>query len=103
MNYRFLISSLKLYTSNVVRQIWVFGFSSGLCLLLSGNTLNFWLAKIGVNIQTLGLFSLVGLPYALKFAWAPLIDRCRIPVIANLIGHRKSWIIVSQIIIVLLL
>ena len=50
------------------------GFFSGLPLLLTSATLGTWLADLGVNKTTIGLFALVGMPYALKFLWAPLLD-----------------------------
>lgn len=59
----------------VTLQTLLYGFISGFCLLLSGNTLNFWLAESGINLVTLGLFSLVALPYSLKYPIAILIDR----------------------------
>ncbi|MBX3487721.1 MAG: MFS transporter [Candidatus Paracaedibacteraceae bacterium] len=59
----------------VTLQTLLYGFMSGFCLLLSGNTLNFWLAESGINLITLGLFSLVALPYSLKYPIALLVDR----------------------------
>ena len=51
------------------------GFSSGLPLLLTGSTLKFWMREEGLDLTTIGFFGLVGLPYTLKFLWAPLMDR----------------------------
>ncbi len=59
----------------VTLQTLLYGFISGFCLLLSGNTLNFWLAESGTSLVALGLFSLVALPYSLKYPIAILIDR----------------------------
>ena len=50
------------------------GFSSGLPLLLTGSTLKFWMREEGLDLSTIGFFGLVGLPYTLKFVWAPLMD-----------------------------
>lgn len=69
------------------------GFSSGLPLALSGGTLQAWLTVEGVDIKTIGLFSLVGLPYTLKFLWSPLMDRFVIPIF----GRRRGWIALSQL------
>jgi MFS transporter, PAT family, beta-lactamase induction signal transducer AmpG len=69
------------------------GFSSGLPLALSGGTLQAWLTVEDVDIKTIGLFSLVGLPYTLKFLWSPLMDRFVIPVF----GRRRGWIALSQL------
>ena len=75
------------------------GFSSGLPLALSGGTLQAWLTVEGVDIKTIGLFSLVGLPYTLKFLWAPFLDRFSVP----LFGRRRGWIFVSQFILLILI
>ena len=55
------------------------GFSSGLPLALSASTLLLWMKDVGVDLKTIGLFALVGLPYTIKFLWAPIVDafRCR--------------------------
>ena len=75
------------------------GFSSGLPLALSDSTLQAWLAQSEVDITTIGLFSLVGLPYVLKFLWAPLLDRYQL----KWLSRRRDWIILSQLVIALLL
>jgi len=64
------------------------GFSSGLPLLLTGGTLQAWLVDAKVDLASIGLFSLVGLPYTLKFLWAPLFDRFVPP----FLGRRRGWI-----------
>ena len=69
------------------------GFSSGLPLALSGGTLQAWLTIEDVDIKTIGLFSLVGLPYTLKFLWSPLMDRFVVPIF----GRRRGWIVLSQL------
>ena len=68
------------------------GFSSGLPLALSGGTLQAWLTVEGVDIKTIGLFSLVGLPYTLKFFWSPVMDRFVVPIL----GRRRGWILLCQ-------
>ncbi len=75
------------------------GFFSGLPLLLTSATLGTWLADLGINKTTIGLFALVGLPYALKFLWAPLLDVSIFKLLSNKIGIRRSWIILMQIFI----
>ena len=76
--------------------IFFMGFSSGLPLLLTLSTLSYWLAKVGLDKTSIGLFALVGVPYSIKFLWAPVIDQVRLPVLARLFGHRKSWALVIQ-------
>jgi len=75
------------------------GFSSGLPLILTDSTLKVWIQDAGVPIQTIGFFSLVQLPYNLKFLWAPLLDRYVPP----FLGRRRGWLIVTQSCLVLAL
>jgi PAT family beta-lactamase induction signal transducer AmpG len=72
------------------------GFSSGLPLLLVLGTFSTRLAYSDVDIKSIGLFSYLALPYALKFLWAPLIDRFDIPVLSDVLGRRRAWMIVTQ-------
>ena len=71
------------------------GFSSGLPLLLTGSVLQAWMTDEGVDLGTIGLFALVGLPYTLKFLWAPLTDRYCLP----FFGRRRGWLIVIQLLL----
>src|SRR6185436_19715853 len=73
------------------------GFASGLPLALSGSTLAVWLTERGVDLATIGLFSLVGLPYTFKFLWAPLVDALDVPVLSRLLGRRRGWLVFTQI------
>ncbi len=73
------------------------GFSSGLPLLLTGSVLQAWMTDEGVDLGTIGLFALVGLPYTLKFLWAPLVDRYALP----LLGRRRGWLALIQLCLVL--
>ncbi|MEW5825065.1 MAG: MFS transporter [Pseudomonadota bacterium] len=73
------------------------GFSSGLPLLLSSGTLQAWLTVEGVDITTIGLFALAGLPYTLKFLWAPVLDRFVPP----LLGRRRGWMLITQLLLML--
>ncbi len=69
------------------------GFSSGMPLLLTGSVLQAWMKDEGVDLGTIGLFALVGLPYTLKFLWAPVLDRYTLP----LLGRRRGWLLVVQV------
>lgn len=73
------------------------GFYSGLPLLLIGSTLQAWMTEEKVDLTVIGLFSLVGLPYTLKFLWSPLLDRYKVP----LLGRRRGWMLLSQLLLVL--
>ncbi len=69
------------------------GFASGLPLLLTGSVLQAWLKEGGIKLTDIGLFALVGLPYTLKFLWAPLFDRYALPGF----GRRRGWLSVMQL------
>jgi PAT family beta-lactamase induction signal transducer AmpG len=69
------------------------GLASGLPLLLIGSVLQAWLKDSGVDLKSIGLFALVGLPYTLKFLWSPLFDRFTVP----LLGRRRGWLLVVQL------
>ena len=75
------------------------GFSSGLPILLVFSTLSVWLVKAGVSRSTITMFSWAALAYSFKFIWSPIVDNLKIPV--KNYGHRKSWLLVSQLMIVL--
>ena len=68
------------------------GFASGLPLALTSGTLQAWLAVAGVDLKTIGIFTLVGLPYSLKFLWAPVMDRITLP----WLGRRRGWMLLTQ-------
>lgn len=71
----------------------VMGFVSGLPLLLTLSVLQAWMTHAGVDLTTIGLFTLVGLPYTLKFLWAPLLDRYT----PRLLGRRRGWLLAAQL------
>ncbi|HTN97442.1 MAG TPA: MFS transporter, partial [Nordella sp.] len=75
------------------------GFASGLPLLLTLSTLSYWLSKIGVDKTTIGLFALVGTPYTFKFLWSPIMDQVPLPVLTRLLGRRRSWLVVTQLLL----
>ncbi len=68
------------------------GYCSGLPLLLTGSTLQAWMTKEGISLKDIGLVSLIGMPYVLKFLWAPLLDRFQVP----FLGRRKGWMVIFQ-------
>lgn len=73
------------------------GFASGLPLALSSGTLQAWLTVEGIDIKTIGIFALAGLPYTFKFVWAPLLDRFEPP----FLGRRRAWLLVTQLLLAL--
>ena len=76
----------------------LFGFASGLPFALFLGTLFAWLTEADVDLETMGIFSLIGLAYAFQFLWSPLIDKVDIPVLRKL-GRRKQWIIPMQLLL----
>lgn len=74
----------------------IMGFSCGVPLLLTISVLQAWMKQEGIDLATIGLFSLVGLPYTLKFFWAPIFDRFTLP----FLGRRKGWLAASQILLI---
>jgi PAT family beta-lactamase induction signal transducer AmpG len=75
----------------------VLGFSSGLPFLLTGNTFGYWLRDQGTSLAAIGFLSGVGIAYSLKFLWAPIVDRTVPPLLGRL-GHRRAWMLASQIV-----
>lgn len=72
------------------------GFAAGLPNLLVFDTLSAWLRTSGVSLQVIGFFALATLSYSLKFLWAPLVDRTSIPGLSATLGHRRSWMLICQ-------
>ena len=76
------------------------GMAAGLPFFLIFDTLSAWLRQEGLSLQTITAFSLATLSYSLKFVWAPMVDRVKIPVLEPLLGQRRSWMVLMQIIII---
>ena len=95
--------SLGVYFSFRMAGVFFLGVSSGLPLLLTGSTLFARLKDGNVELSTIGLFALLSLPYTLKFLWAPAADQVRIFYLGRILGHRRSWMLVSQIFLMLCL
>ena len=77
------------------------GFASGLPNLLIFDTLSAWLRDASVSLEVIAFFGLATLTYALKFVWAPLLDRTNIPVLTKWLGHRRSWMLATQAMLIL--
>ena len=75
-----------------------FGFASGLPFLLVAGTLAYWLKEDGIRLKDITMIASAGMMYSLKFLWAPLVDRLRLPWLGRL-GQRRSWLLLSQILI----
>ncbi len=77
------------------------GFSAGLPILLIFSSLSLWLKDAEISRSTITFFSWAALGYSFKFIWAPLVDNLKIPYITRLLGRRRSWMLVSQIAIII--
>ena len=84
---------LKLLLGPKMLVMLLTGFSSGLPLLLTGSTIKWWMREEGLDLTTIGFFGLVGLPYTLKFVWAPVMDWFVPPHL----GRRRGWMLGTQI------
>jgi PAT family beta-lactamase induction signal transducer AmpG len=91
-----LARAASVFLDKRVLIILVLGFSSGLPLALSGSTLLLWMKDAGVDLGTIGLYALVGIPYTIKFLWAPIVDAFDVPVLGKALGHRRGWLVFSQ-------
>ena len=88
--------TLRVYLEPASLRMLSLGFSAGLPLLLVLGTLSFWLREAGVDRTTIGYLSWVGLAYAFKWLWAPLVDRLPLPLLTRRFGRRRSWLLLSQ-------
>ena len=89
--------SLAIYRRPRLVAVLLMGFSSGLPLPLTFGTLTFWLAESGVSRTTIGLLTLVGTAYSLKFLWAPLVDRLPLGPLTRRLGRRRGWALAIQL------
>lgn len=92
---------LAVFTSRRPLPMLALGFSAGLPVVLVFDVLSLWLRASGVSLEAIGLFSLVGLIYSLKFLWAPLLDRVELPLFSIHLGRRRAWMLACQLPIVL--
>ncbi|MDO8767566.1 MAG: MFS transporter [Burkholderiaceae bacterium] len=95
------LDTLRVYLEPPTLRMLLLGFSAGLPLLLVLGTLSFRLREAGIDRTTIGYLSWVGLAYGFKWVWAPLVDRMPIPVLTRFMGRRRSWLLLSQVMIVL--
>ncbi|MDO8379148.1 MFS transporter [Phenylobacterium sp.] len=94
-------SAIKVYGERRALVMLALGFASGLPNLLIFDTLSAWLRDAGLSLEVIAFFSLATLAYSLKLLWAPLIDRAGVPILTKWLGHRRSWMLVCQALIML--
>jgi PAT family beta-lactamase induction signal transducer AmpG len=87
---------IQVFRRRSIAVITFLGFSSGIPLALTSGTLQAWMTVVGVDLRTIGIFALVGLPYTMKFLWSPFMDRF----IPPWLGRRRGWIIMTQLCLV---
>src|SRR5256886_2271432 len=88
---------LLVYLQRRVLVVLLLGFSAGLPFSLAGQTLQAWVTESGVDLKTIGLFAFVGTPYWTKVFWSPAIDALNIPVLTRLLGRRRAWLLLTQV------
>lgn len=76
------------------------GFSAGIPILLIFSTLSVWLREAGVDRSAVTFFSWAALGYSFKFIWAPLVDLLPLPMLTRLLGRRRSWLLVAQLMVI---
>ena len=93
-------AALAAYASPSTLVLLLLGFAAGLPYMLVFSTLSVWLREAGVARETIGYASLIGLAYAFKWVWSPLLDQWRLPLLGGL-GRRRSWLLLSQALVVI--
>jgi MFS transporter, PAT family, beta-lactamase induction signal transducer AmpG len=88
---------LRSVFSRRMMAVLLLGFSSGLPLLLIGSTLKAWMKESNIDLTVIGVFALVGMPYTLKFLWAPIMDRFTPP----FLDRRRGWILICQLLLII--
>jgi PAT family beta-lactamase induction signal transducer AmpG len=91
------VSPFEVFGQRKMVALVFLGFASGLPLFLTSRTLQAWMTQEGVDLTTIGLFSLVALPYSLKFFWAPFVDRF----IPPFLGRRRGWLVITQVLLLI--
>ncbi|MBV8209317.1 MAG: MFS transporter [Burkholderiaceae bacterium] len=94
-------AALRVYADPSVRRMLPLGFSSGLPYLLVFGTMSFRLREAGIGLATIGFLNAIPWAYALKWLWAPLVDRLPLPCLTRRLGRRRSWQLASQCVVAL--
>ena len=94
-------NAFNIYLNRRVLGMLFLGFSAGLPLFLIFSTLSLWLREAGVDRSAVTYFSWAALAYSFKFIWAPVIDKLPLPFLHNLLGRRRSWLLVAQLAVIL--
>ncbi len=92
----------RIYTEPMVLRMLLLGFASGLPILLVwGGSLGFWLSEAGLKVSMVAQMTWIGLIYGFKWAWSPLVDSLKLPWLHNFFGRRRSWLMLSQMVVMM--
>ena len=92
-----LSTILRGYYDRRMFRIFLIGMISGFPWVLIGSALTLWLREDGISRTAVGFAGLIFSVYAINFLWAPLIDRIKVPILGDRLGHRKAWIVLFQL------
>jgi len=90
------LDAMAVYRHPRVIAMLFLGFSAGLPFPMVFSTLSAWLRDFGIDRATIGFFAWIGLTYSVKFLWAPVVDRLRLPLLGRWLGKRRSWMLLAQ-------
>jgi len=100
MNFRVFLDNLRPYINRKFIPMFFLGFSGGIPLAMIGSVLSAWLTELGLSKTSIGLFTLVSIPYSFKYLWSPFVDGLNLPILGKL-GKRRSWLLASQALLLL--
>ena len=92
-------NALSAFADKRAAIMFFLGFSAGIPILLIFSSLSLWLGEAGVDKTAVTMFSWAALGYSFKFVWAPLVDALPIPVLTKMLGRRRSWLLLAQVLI----
>ena len=98
-----LSETFSIYFDSRMPKILLLGAISGFPWVLIGSSLSLWLKEEGLSRSTIGWAGLIFGVYAFNYLWAPLIDKLQIPILTKKLGHRRGWIVLMQIAILVCL
>ena len=93
------VPAWKAFTQPAAWTMFFFGFASGMPFLLVAGTLAYWLKENGIELRNITLIASAGMAYTLKFLWAPLVDRWRLPLLGRL-GQRRGWLLLALVVVI---
>lgn len=100
MNFQAILDNLKPYMNKKFTPLFFLGFSGGIPLAMIGSVLSAWLTELGISKTSIGLFTLVSIPYSFKYLWSPFVDGLNLPILGRF-GKRRGWLLASQVFLLL--